>query len=131
MSTNVKARIEREDYRTVIESDSHSFVADEPIAVGGKDLGPNPGELLSASLAACSSITVKMYADRKGWDLEEAIIEVDFQKDAKSNLTHFRKHIRLKGNLDAEQKQKLYEIASKCPIHRLLTNPIEIESELK
>jgi len=126
-----KAITQKERYRTEIQANTHHFIVDEPISMGGKDLGPNPGELIAASLAACSSITVKMYADRKGWDLEEAFIEVDFQKDAKSNLTHFTKNIRLKGNLDEEQKQKLYEIASKCPIHRLLTHPIEITSELK
>ena len=126
-----KAITQKERYRTEIQADTHHFIVDEPISMGGKDLGSTPGELISAALASCSSITVKMYADRKGWDLEEAIVEVDFQKDAQSNLTHFRKSISLKGNLDEEQKQKLYEIASKCPIHRLLIHPIEISSKLK
>lgn len=73
MSTQAKATIRRENYRTVVETDDHSFVTDEPINVGGKDLGPNPGELLSAALAACATATMKMYAQRKGWDLQEAV----------------------------------------------------------
>jgi len=126
----VKARIGKEKYRMVVETDGQNFVMDEPIGLGGKDLGPDPGELLSASLAACSAATMKMYADRKGWELEEAVVEVDFKKNEATNTTEFSKTISLKGNLDEQQKQKLHEIAGKCPIHRLLTNSIEINSEM-
>lgn len=126
----VTAKISKEKYRTVISTDTHRFVTDEPMSLGGKDLGADPSELLSASLAACSVATMKMYADRKGWDMEEANVEVDFKKVVKTEATRFIKTISLKGNLDEEQKQKLYEIASKCPIHRLLTGSIEIDSEI-
>ncbi len=126
----VLAKIGREKYRTVIETDGQSFVMDEPVSLGGKDLGPDPGELLSASLAACSAATMKMYADRKGWVLEEVVVEVDFKKIEKSQATRFSKTIRLKGNLDETQKQHLHEIASRCPIHKLLLGEIEIGSEM-
>ncbi|MBA5628585.1 OsmC family protein [Moheibacter lacus] len=126
----VKAKIGKEKYRTVIETDTHSFVTDEPMSLGGKDLGPDPGELLSSSLAACSAATIKMYADRKGWELEEAVVEVDFKKIEKTDTTQFSKKIYLSGNLDEEQKKRLHEIASKCPIHRLLMGEINIDSEL-
>lgn len=129
---NVKsiAITKKENYRTQIQTDPHHFIVDEPISVGGKDLGPSPGELLAASLASCSSITVKLYADRKGWDLQEVEVEVDFERDAKFNVTKFTKKLKFTGDLSQEQIDKLYEIAGKCPIHRMLANPIEISSEV-
>lgn len=129
---NVKsvAITKKEKYRTQIQTDPHHFIVDEPISVGGKDLGPSPGELLASSLASCTSITVKLYADRKGWDLQEVEVEVDFQRDAKFNVTNFKKILKFKGDLTEEQIEKLHEIAGKCPIHRMLANPIEIESEV-
>jgi len=128
MGTNVKVRIGKENYRTVVVSDSHNFVVDEPVAAGGKDLGPNPGELLSAALASCSTATVKMYADRKGWKVDEVLIEVDFERNLKLNKTTFTKNIQIKGDLTDEQMEKLYEIAGRCPVHRILTGEIEIQS---
>ena len=130
MNVKATAITQFEKYRTVVKTDPHHFVVDEPISVGGKDLGPSPGELLAASLASCTSITVKLYADRKGWDLQEVEVEVDFERDAKFNVTNFVKKIKFHGNLDEEQKQKLYEISAKCPVHRMLANPIEIHSEV-
>lgn len=130
MSNLSKATTSVEKYRTLIETDDHHFIADEPVNLGGSDLGPNPGELLSAALAACTSITVKMYAERKEWNLEEVIVEVDYERDAKTNTTKFIKKVELIGDLTEDEKQKLYEISARCPIHRILENPIELESEL-
>lgn len=130
MSNKAKATIREEKFRTQIETDDHNFIADEPIDLGGNDLGPNPGEFLSTALASCSVITMKMYAERKGWELEEAIVEVDYERDAKENTTRFTKKVELKGNLDEEQRKRLFEIAARCPIHRSLENPVEINSEL-
>jgi len=130
MSTQAKATIGRERYRTIIETDDHNFVTDEPISVGGKDLGPNPGELLSAALAACAVATMKMYAQRKGWDLQEAVVEVDFEWNMKESLTNFIKITELKGNLDDEQRRRLLEIADRCPVHKVLSNPVVINSSL-
>lgn len=123
------ATTQKEKYRTRIQtSGSHQFVVDEPISVGGADLGPNPSELVATALASCTSITLKMYADRKGWDLDKIEVKVDFRWDAKTNTTKFFKEIRLEGNLDEFQKQRLNEISAKCPIHKMLTNPIGIET---
>jgi len=130
MSTQANATIRKENYRMVIETDDHHFVTDEPIGIGGKDLGPNPGELLSAALAACAAATMKMYADRKGWKLDEASVEVDFENNRKENHTVFTKTVQLTGDLDEEQQARLHEIAGKCPIHRILTGSIEIKEEL-
>lgn len=130
MSTQAKATIRRENYRMVVETDDHSFVTDEPINVGGKDLGPNPGELLSAALAACATATMKMYAQRKGWDLQEAVADVDFKWNDREGVTNFIKKIKLKGDLDEEKKKRLLEIADRCPIHKILSNPAIIKSSL-
>lgn len=130
MSNKAKATIRVEKFRTQIETDNHNFIADEPIDLGGNDLGPNPGEFLSTALAACSVITMKMYAERKGWELEEAIVDVGYERDAKENTTRFTKKVELKGNLDEKQRKRLFEIAARCPIHRSLENPVEINSEL-
>lgn len=130
MSNQIKATIGASKYRTQIETTSHRFVSDEPIDLGGNDLGPNPGEFLSAALAACTTITVKMYAERKAWNLEEAIVEVDFVRDRKENVTKFTKSVELIGDLDEDQRKRLFDIAARCPIHQTLINPIEIESTL-
>lgn len=130
MSTKVTVRTGKENYRAVVMSDSHHFVADEPLVAGGKDLGPNPGELLSSALATCSAITMKMYAERKGWPLEEARVEVDFENFRKKGETVFFKSVELKGNLDDEQRAKLLEIGGKCPIHRILAGDVQVNEEL-
>lgn len=118
-------------YKTQIKTANHTFTVDEPLAVGGMDLGPKPGELLAASLASCTGITLRMYADRKGWDLQETMIEVALENNASENNSKFTMNIRLFGNLDAEQRGKLLEIANKCPIHKILENPILIQTVLK
>ncbi|MDX9704628.1 MAG: OsmC family protein [Weeksellaceae bacterium] len=128
MGNKASASIKSEKYRTAIRTDNHDFIVDEPIEAEGKDLGPNPGELLSAALAACTAITMKMYAARKNWNLEEAIVHVDFERNLKENNTTFTKEIELIGDLSDEQKQRLFEIAERCPIHRTLANSIEIKS---
>lgn len=130
MSTKVRGKITTINYTTELKMATHTLIADEPGDENGQDLGPKPTEFLNAAMASCTAITMKMYADRKGWDLKEAIVEVDFERDIKNNLTTFFKKIELIGNLDEEQKQRIYEIGSKCPVHRMIENPVEIKSEL-
>lgn len=126
----VSAHIQRLKYRTVISTGNHQITSDEDQEVEGGDLGPNPGQLLASALAACSSITMRMYADRKGWPLEEAIVEIDFERNIQDNSTVFTKKIILKGDLDESQKKRLQDIADKCPVHRVLTSNISIKSAL-
>ncbi|HRO07693.1 MAG TPA: OsmC family protein [Saprospiraceae bacterium] len=126
---HVSAHIRTIKYKTEITAGNHKLTADESITDGGGDAGPNPGQLLASSLAACSSITMRMYADRKGWPLEEIIVHVDFDRNIATNSTVFTKKITLTGNLDDVQKKRLYEIADKCPIHRVLTGTISIDTE--
>lgn len=129
--TSVTASTGKDKYKTQIKTAKHTFIVDEPLSVGGKDLGPKPGELLAASLASCTGITLRMYADRKGWDLQETMIEVTTESNILENNTKFNMNIRLFGNLDAEQRLKLLEIANKCPIHKILENTILVQTFLK
>lgn len=117
-------------YKTEIKSATHTIISDEPESNGGKDLGFAPKELLASSLAACTGITLRMYADRKGWDLTDVKIEVSFDTDPAENKFKIIRNIQLFGDLDNDQKTRLLNIADKCPIHKILTNPIEITTAL-
>lgn len=130
MSTNVKAHIKTDHYKTVLTNNLHEIIADEPIDSGGTDLGFSPTEILKSALAACTSITLRMYTDRKGWALESVTVEVDLERDKELNTTQIRRHISLTGNLDEAQKTQLLAIANKCPVHKILTNPITVTSDL-
>lgn len=129
-TTQVTAEIGTEHYRTLLRTASNQIVADEPLDNGGQDAGLNPGELLAASLAACTSITLRMYADRKGMPLTGLQVQVSTEKDAENGRTLIRRNIELQGELSDEQRQRLLQIADKCPIHWALTHPIEISSQL-
>jgi len=128
---SVTANIKKELYRIEIESPSGNVViADEPLESGGKDLGFSPTELLASSLAACTSATLRIYADNKGWDLEEVKLEIDLVRDDETNKTVIHRKIELFGNLDEKQRERLLKVANACPVHRILTNPIEINTEI-
>ncbi len=128
--TKAVATTQRERFKTEIRTGSdHILIADESFEDGGRDSGGTPTELLAASLASCSSITMKMYADRKEWPMEEAKVSVEFKRDRKEGLTTFYKKVEIKGNLDDEQRRRIFEISKKCPVHRILLGDIDIESE--
>lgn len=126
----VTAHIGTENYKTEIKSASNTIISDEPESIGGKDLGFAPKELLASSLAACTCITLRMYANRKGWDLTDIKVEVTFEKNVTENKSKMMRNIQLFGNLDDTQKVRLLNIADRCPMHQILTNPIEITTEL-
>jgi putative redox protein len=97
------------------------FVADEPVALGGLDLGPTPHELVSAGLAACATQTMRLYAARKGWPLGPVHVEVGHTKNAAATPPdEFLVIVRMEGPLSLEQQARLLEIANNCPVHRLL-----------
>ncbi len=129
MKTTI-ATIGKQKYKTEIQSRSHIIMADEPIEIGGQDLGFTPSELLESSLAACSAMTIRMYADRKGWDLDKVEIKVGFKRNIATNQITFNKEIQLFGNLDNDQRGKLLDMGSKCPIEKIITGNILIESQL-
>lgn len=116
-------------YTCDIEAGTHQLIADEPVPLGGKDLGTTPYELLKAALASCTSITLRMYADRKKWPLENAIVTIRHSRDAHKNSV-FERDIQLVGELDDEQRQRLMEIADRCPVHKTLDHGAAILSKL-
>lgn len=118
-------------YTNAVHTNQHQLVADEPKAVKGADLGPAPFELLLAGLGACTSMTLRMYADRKGWPLERVSValhldRVPAEDDPKTLTEHFERVVTMEGELDADQRARLLEIADRCPVHRALENPKEI-----
>jgi putative redox protein len=115
-------------FRQTIRIGRHELTADEKPPVGGEDAGPEPHEWLLAGLAACTSMTVKMYADRKGWPLEG--VEVTVGGERRDGAFVFRRTIVLRGALSEEQRAHALEIANKCPVHKTLTGTIQIETEL-
>jgi putative redox protein len=126
----VSASIGLKKYETLISSATNSLIADEPTDIGGEDLGFSPPELLAASLAACTCATLRMYADRKGYALEKVEVDVTFERDKEANTSQMTRKINLIGNMSQEEKDRMLVIANSCFIHKTLTNPISISSEL-
>jgi putative redox protein len=116
------------------------FQADEPSENGGKDAGPEPHELVLAALGTCAAITVQMYADRKQWPLKRAHVVLSYAKvpaedrvdsDTKMGMVDgIEMEISFDGDLSEDQQRRLLEIAGKCPIHRLLTSPVPIQTKM-
>jgi putative redox protein len=114
----------------LIGAGSARFVADEPVANGGLDLGPAPHDLVAAGLAACTTMTMRLYAKRKAWPLGAVHVEVTHARKAGDQPADtFTRRIRLGGDLDDEQRARLMQIAEMCPIHRLLTAGARIVTE--
>jgi putative redox protein len=126
--------------RQEISAGPHTFFADEPAGAGGDDAGPDPYELLLSALGACTSMTLLLYARRKKWPLEGVEVRVshhrDYARDCEEcderpmQIDHIDRLIALRGDLDEAQRERLLEIAGKCPVHRTLTGTIEISDRL-
>ena len=108
--------------------DDLHFLADAEVTRGGTGTGPSPHEYLAAALASCTSMTLKMYAERKTWKLDNAIVTVDIERE--NDVETFIRDIRLVGDLDVEQRTRLLDIATKCPIHKALGGEIQIKTQL-
>lgn len=136
----VVVRTGEEHYRTDIYSRGHHLIADEPVRSGGTDLGPDPFKYLLASLGSCTSMTLRMYADRKKWPLEAATVYLRYQRvkaedcsDCKSTTGRvgiITRDIELTGPLDEAQRKRLLQIADRCPVHRTLHGEIVVRSKL-
>ncbi|MFP3947681.1 MAG: alpha/beta fold hydrolase [Longimicrobiales bacterium] len=135
----VVTRTGESGYRTEIMARGHPLVADEPESVGGTDEGPTPYDLLLAALGACTSMTLRMYADRKEWPLEEVTVRQKHrkihQKDCETDcdggdeaLDQVSREIEMRGPLDEEQRKRLLEIADRCPVHRTLDRGVKVET---
>lgn len=119
-------------YRTEVRASGHTVIADEPLEVGGQDEGINPNEFLLGSLGTCTAMTLRMYADRKGWPVDRITVDLtmDTVKGNQQQTTYIKRHIKIDGDINAEQRQRMLEIADSCPLHKILSNPVVISSNL-
>jgi len=122
--TSVHTSISEEKYHSKILAGAHVLIADEPANEGGADLGPTPIQLLAGSLGSCTTITLRMYADRKGWPLQGADVEVTI--DRTTTQASIQRKIRLHGPLDETQRARLMQVADACPVHKMLSAAIAI-----
>lgn len=123
-----------DNFTTTIQSKNHTLIADEPTSIGGDDFGPSPYEYLSAGLIACTAMTLKLYAERKKWDLQEVFVYVTHSRKHSDDLgieiekptflDHISKKLKFVGNLNEKQKNRLKEISSKCPVHKTLASKV-------
>jgi len=114
-----------------VEVREHSLTADEPEDRGGNDAGPSPQELLAASLASCTAITIEMYANRKGWNIGEVTVDVDYEPAQRGSPTKFAMSVRLPKELPEEQRERLMQIGAKCPVHRTLEGEVMFDERVE
>jgi putative redox protein len=122
----------RMGYEHEVEMREHRLIVDEPQDRGGRDQGPKASELLAASLASCSAITIEMYADRKGWQLGDVEVAVEFTEASTESPASFDVTVRIPAKLDADQHKRILAIVAKCPVHKVLSaDDVEIYDELE
>ncbi len=128
-------------YRTAIQAGRHALVGDEPESVGGDDDGPTPYGFLLSALGSCTGMTLRMYADRKEWPLDETIVRLSHEKvhaedcencdTEQGQVDRITREIEIRGRLSDDQRERLFEIANKCPVHRTLLGDVDIRSSLR
>ncbi len=114
-----------EQYTVDNKARSHRWISDEPLEAEGHDLGPKPTELLLSALISCKIITIKMYANRKGWDVKD--VQITLRMGERAERTVVEKSIAIDGDLDETQTQRLIAISARCPVAKMLENSIEIK----
>jgi putative redox protein len=128
----MKATATRETgFRHVVKVRSHDVNIDEPTETGGTDTGPSPQELLAASLASCTAVTMEMYAARKGWDIGGVEVAVEYTPAERGCPTRFSLNLRLPESLSEEQVERLRVIAAKCPVHRTLDGEVMFDERVE
>lgn len=137
---NVMVAEKNKQFTRTVVSDTHVWLADEPTAVGGGDLGPDPYEHLLAALGTCTSMTIRMYANRKSIPLEDVSVELSHDRrhiedcevcdGEPRRIEVLHRYVTLKGELSDQQRQRLLEIADRCPVHRTLHSELNVETEL-
>ncbi|HEU4658035.1 MAG TPA: OsmC family protein [Capillimicrobium sp.] len=119
------------NFRHTIDIRDHHLNADEPRDAGGEDTAPSPQELLAASLASCTAITMEMYAQRKGWDIGEIEVDCQYQPAERGCPTRFDLVLRVPEGLSDEQLERLKVIAAKCPVHRTLDGEVMFSERIE
>jgi putative redox protein len=125
-SRRVDGRLEQR-----VEIRRHSVTADEPRDHGGEDSGPSPQELLAASLASCTAITMEMYAQRKGWEVGDVAVNVQYEPAQRGSPTRFTMKVEMPKELPEEQRERLMQIAAKCPVHRTLEGEVMFDETVE
>jgi putative redox protein len=120
-----------ENLRHDVKVRSHTITADEPKDQGGADSGPSPQELLAASLASCTAITMEMYAKRKGWDVGDVEVACDYTPAERGCPTRFNLVMRFPDAMSSEQVERLRVIAAKCPVHRTLEGEVMFDERVE
>jgi putative redox protein len=128
MSMNARARRVDTTLRQEISVGGHEITTDEPASLGGTDAGPPPHQLLPAALAGCIATTIELYARRRGWDVGEVAVDVDYDPDAVPR--HFDVEVHLPGHLSAEQIERIARVAAKCPVRRSLERGFTFDERL-
>jgi putative redox protein len=129
----MRASARREDGRLkqTVAMRGHTLVSDEPKDEGGDDSGPSPQELLAASLASCTAITMEMYAKRKGWEVGDVAVHVDYEPAQRGSPTRFRMRVDFPKEVPEEQRERLMQIGAKCPVHRVLEGEVMFEETVE
>lgn len=125
----VNLRDKEDTYTCDIRAGKHTMVADEPVPLGGNDLGAAPYQYLKAALGSCTAMTLRMYAERKKWPLENVIVTLSHSRDSKKHSV-FERDIKLIGDLTDDQRERLLDIADRCPVHKTISNGATILSRL-
>lgn len=130
MAVTVKASLSKTKYYTEVTAGENRLITDEPIDKGGQNKGFNPFEILATSLASCTAATLRMYIDRKEWNVENIDVEVELENFPLTKLAIFKRNINFEGSeLTEEQLKRLHAIADACPVHKILLNEIEIQTK--
>jgi putative redox protein len=118
-------------FRQSVKIREHQLTIDEPVDHGGDDTGPSPQELLAASLASCTAITMEMYAKRKGWDVGDVEVSCEYTPAERGCPTRFNLVMRFPDSLNDEQVERLRVIAAKCPVHRTLEGEVMFDERVE
>lgn len=140
LKETAEVSIRKEKYESKVIIRNHELVADEPESVGGQNKGPNPYDFLLAALGACTAMTLRMYADHKNWDLDGVRVSLSHEKihaedcrdceTKEGKIDTIERIIFLEGDLDESQRNRLLEIANRCPVHRTLHSEVKVRSSL-
>lgn len=131
LEKDITGAIGQQKYLCQISWRNGTIVMDEPVSAGGGDLGPDPYSTLLASLAGCTLATLRMYIDRKGWDIPEIYVALNLTQEKEDEfITSIKRDVRFSTTISEEQRERLLSIAEKCPISKLLTQKVIIRTQL-